>query len=169
MEIKLIKPEKLQSIKNTLDSFMDFYNELDNNKPHTFDYEKCFRMVSYSFTKYYTEINSLIWNENQVLAEMERQQAINKKNAMIEGKIGKFLPDGTRDTSDVRKYTIDNVKEQATWIDGHDIVNRQEEEIKKVKSTILLLERYLSQLAFFPKNVESLMNIKKQQYELFGK
>ena len=163
MEIKLIDPVKLEKIKATLDSAFDFYHDLDKTELKNFDYDKCHRTVTYTFTKYYTEIASLMWQESQILAEMETQQAINKKNAMVDSKINKFLPNG-----EVRKYVLDNVKEQATWIEGHELVSKQEEEIKKVKSTLILLQNYLDQLKFFPKNVECLLSIRKQQQDLFG-
>lgn len=156
MEIKNISPEKLTELKTKIDNMYQLYKVDSSGKiTNEFDYEKCFRITSYTLGRFYTEINSLIWRERMVLAEMETQQAQNRKL-------------GLETIIFETKYRLENVKDKEIFINGGDIVSRQEEQIRKCKSMIEFLQNSLNQAAYFSSNVKTLLEIKKQERDFAG-
>jgi hypothetical protein len=150
-----ISPEKMESLKANLLDMFDLQSKAAETGLEQFDYDKCFNVTALAIGRFYTEVNGLIWRERTILAEMESQQAINKKQALHGIKL---------DT----KFRLENSKEIETWIYADDSVNGQEVQIKKVKATIEFLEKCLEQAAYFSNNVKNLLEIRKQQRDLFG-
>jgi len=150
-----ITPAKMEELKKHLEEMFQLHKKVGDGGLEEFDYDKCFKVTSMTIGRFYTEVNGLMWKEKLVLAEMESQQAINKKNALHSIKL---------DT----KFRLENSKEIETWIYGDLTVNEQEAQIKKVKATIEFLGYCLEQAAYFSNNVKNLLEIRKQQRDLFG-
>lgn len=150
-----IPPEKIEELKNKLESMYSFVTKTPDGD-YLIDYDKCLHTTAYNIGYLYNELNGLIWRENLVLAEMESQLAMNKK-AELER------------TKHNVKFTLDSPAELNTWINGTKTVSEQEAEVKKVKTTIQFLQNTLQHTSYFSTNIKNLLEIKKQQKEMSGR